>query len=84
MANEHHDSGPYLVAVLALGWIGGIGAFFSTWYAAASEYGFIIGFLLGWIPAYVAGLMVFFTAAIWVPLLGLAAMWIAYLALTGR
>ena len=82
MSDREPDPSAYAHTVMVLGWLGGVVAFFSTWYAAASEYGFIVGFLLGWIPAYIAAIMVFFTALIWVPLLGLVALWLGYLAMT--
>lgn len=41
----------YIHASLVFGWLGAIPSFFIFWYIAVQQWGFLIGFCLGWIVA---------------------------------
>ena len=52
--------------------ITGIGAFFITWIACTINYGFLLGFGLGWIPALIIGwIAVILWPLIWLGILGI-------------
>lgn len=64
----------YGVAGLFLGWATGGITFLVAWIYCMSEYGFLFGFGLGWLPAAIlAAIVGFVVRFLWGPILGLVA-----------
>lgn len=66
-----------------IGGLGAIIAFFAIYLAAIGSVGWVIGIALGWIPAYLGGMLTFFFLRYLWPLLLLGLLWLAGVILEG-
>jgi hypothetical protein len=76
------ESRTYLAIGNLLGAIAGLITFVGAWWYCAANYGFLLGFGLGWLPAAISAALVWAAVALlWGLALALFAIWIVFVVL---
>lgn len=80
MANKSGDDivlTIYLVVGHIAGPLAAIATFIGAWWYCAATYGFLFGFGLGWLPAWISALIAYAVVRFAWPLLAFGALWVS-------